>query len=68
MSVTQFDRMFNKRRSQTCTKTVVARPLGNFLPLTGGNLIGKLEMRANNIEFITGAISSNEDISLEINK
>ena len=40
----------------------------NFLPLTGGRLGGNLAMGSNNIEFSTGDISSQEDLSFMVNR
>jgi len=42
-------------------------PVGNFLPLTGGRLSGNLALGSNNMEFSTGDISSQEDLSFLIN-
>jgi hypothetical protein len=40
----------------------------SFLPLTGGTLSGNLLVGSNNIEFSTGDISSQEDLSFIINR
>ena len=41
---------------------------GRFLPLTGGSLSGNLSLGSNNIEFSTGYISCQEDLSFIINR
>ena len=48
--------------------TAAVHLLGNFLPLTGGRLSGNLAVGSNNIEFSTGDISSQEDLSFLINR
>ena len=42
--------------------------IGNFLPLAGGSLTGSLAMGPSNLEFSTGDILSQEDLSFVINR
>ena len=62
MSVDKFGRTGTKY-----DYTSAVRPVGNFLPLTGGRLGGNLAMGPNNIEFSSGDIHSVEDLSFLIN-
>ena len=49
--------------ADAASKSYVDSFLGRFLPLTGGSLSGDLSVGSNNIEFSTGDISSQEDLS-----
>mgnify|MGYP003389966288 CR=1 FL=1 len=53
--------------SDAANKSYVDSFVGRFLPLTGGSLSGNLALGSNNIEFSTGDISSQEDLSFIIN-
>ncbi len=64
--------MFGDKFGRTGTKYgadngATVHPVGNFLPLSGGSLSGNLALGSNNIEFSTGDIHSEEDLSFLIN-
>ena len=54
--------------SDAANKSYVDSFVGRFLPLTGGSLSGNLALGSNNIEFSTGDILSQEDLSFIINR
>ncbi len=64
--------MFVDKFGRTGTKYgadngAAVHPVGNFLPLSGGSLSGNLALGSNNIEFSTGDIHSEEDLSFLTN-
>ena len=54
--------------ADAANKSYVDSFVSRFLPLTGGSLFGHLLVGSNNIEFSTGDISSQEDLSFLINR
>ena len=54
--------------ADAASKRYVDLEMQKFLPLTGGSLSGNLSVGSNNIEFSTGDISSQEDLSFTINR
>ncbi len=54
--------------TDAASKGYVDSGIQRFLPLTGGSLSGNLLLGSNNIEFSTGNVSSQGDLSFIINR
>ncbi len=60
--------MASDAASKQYVDSEVQTRVGNFLPLAGGILSGNLDIGSNAIEFSTGVISSQGDLSFIINR